>query len=71
MKVVEGGLSIAMAILVGTVFLLTDPPAFEMLPHEMRGVVGLFAGIILFAFGYERISDSFKGSGRRLEEPKD
>jgi hypothetical protein len=69
LKAVEGGVSIAMAIIVGTVFLLTDPPAVEMLPHEMRGVVGLFTGIILFAVGYERIADSFRASGPSKAPP--
>ena len=46
-------------LVVGCVFLLTDPPAVDELSHESKLVIGLVTVVLTFYFGFKAIRDTY------------
>jgi hypothetical protein len=58
-KVMEACGLIAIGLIVGCVFLLTDPPAVDELSHEARSAIGLITLILTIYFGSKTINDAY------------
>ena len=58
-KVVEACALIASGLIVGCVFLLTNPPAVDEISHESRGGIGLVTVILTMYFGAKTIYDAY------------